>query len=421
MPSATLPLLVLLALVACDGKRANPTKKHTMTPSAAEESPLAFPKEPSPPRPSALPVEQRENSIPAVSTSTWFVADGLVDVGPAGPAAATPRGVALISRDGGLHLAPLRNSPSRDCREHPTPLTGIDAEPQQFVALEHGPEYFDGHLYYVTEGHLVRRPLGTGDLEILARDARSFTRVAVPEKRILGWPPLAAYVARGSDTDSLTARLWIEGQPGLALTPDGSTANSVSLARLGSRLVAVSLESRTGMSPIHVRNIEFSGGRLALTADRVAWVAGTAQPLTEIFAQGHGHEGWGLLAIERDASRFGLVTFPLTRDQVAEEDSRWHIYPNGLSPAVVTTGVLCNKPVAIYAQPTTERPHAPQALELVALGDTHAEPPVTLATSRAFADVSLEGLDGGALLVYVADRRTWARRLRCVEACPKKN
>jgi len=81
----------------------------------------------------------------------------------------------------------------------------------------------------------------------------------------------------------------------------------------------------------------------------------------------------------------------------------------------VTTGVLCNQPVVLFAQPSTELPHAPQTLALVRLGKPHAEPPVVLATSRAFADVSWEGLDGGALLVYVADRRTWARRLRCLE------
>jgi hypothetical protein len=36
-----------------------------------------------------------------------------------------------------------------------------------------------------------------------------------------------------------------------------------------------------------------------------------------------------------------------------------------------------------------------------------------VASARGFADVSVYPLPEGAILAYVADRRTWARLIRC--------
>jgi hypothetical protein len=50
-------------------------------------------------------------------------------------------------------------------------------------------------------------------------------------------------------------------------------------------------------------------------------------------------------------------------------------------------------------------------LSQLTLDETASSEP--LATARGFADVSLYPLPEGALLAYVADRRTWARLIRC--------
>jgi hypothetical protein len=146
----------------------------------------------------------------------------------------------------------------------------------------------------------------------------------------------------------------------------------------------------------------------------VPWVAGTAQPLSEVHAIADPWSVWALLPMERDVTRFGLARVELGLDPHMGANVFWREYPNGVEPAVVTTGYLCDRPVVLYARPTTAEPHAPQELHLSSIGSDGLGPSTVIASSRAFADASFASLAAGALVAYVADRRTWARRLRCV-------
>lgn len=344
-----------------------------------------------------------------------LVLDDLVDVAPAGPSAATPIGVVLVTRDGRTQLARLSNGVASGPSPARTPITPLEASSADFVALERGPATSGGFAYFVHGGHLVRRQLGNGEIENLAEDARSYTRVAVPDLPLDKAPAIAAYVARHpTEKDTLIAKLWVEGQGTVPLTPDGSAGNSVALARAGGGYLAISLESRTGMSPLHARRISFSSGKVKLSSDLVPWVAGTAQPLSEIHAVGDPWSVWALLAMERDATRFGLARIDLGLEPRMGATVHWREYPNGVEPAVVASGYLCDRPVVLYARPANAEPHATQELQLASIGPDGLGPATIVASSRAFADASFASLDGGALVVYVADRRTWARRLRCL-------
>lgn len=344
-----------------------------------------------------------------------LVMDELVDVGPAGPSAAVSIGVLLIARDGRAVIAALRPGTTNNPKSTKTPIESLDIPPTELVALERGPAVSAGFAYFVHGDHLVRRKLPTGPLENLADDARAYTRVAVPDLPIASAPSVAAYVARHpTDKSTLVAKLWVEGQGTLNLTPDGSAGNSVALARTTNGYIAMSLESRTGMSPLHARRVILEGRKVRLGSDVVPWIAGTAQPLSEVFAIGDPSSVWALLPMERDALHFGLarITLGLTPRMGAEV--HWREYPNGVEPAIVTSGYLCDRPVVIYARPANAEPHATQELHLASIGEEGLGASTIVASSRAFADASLASLDGGALVVYVADRRTWARRLRCL-------
>jgi hypothetical protein len=228
-------------------------------------------------------------------------------------------------------------------------------------------------------------------------------------------PAVIGYIARHpTEHDTLLAKLWIDGQPTQQLTPDGSAGNSVTISRTNGGYVAISLESRTGMSPLHARRIGFEQGKVKLGPDVVPWVAGTAQPMTEVYSVSDLNELWALVPIERDSTRFGLARIDIGSEPRMSAPLHWREYPNGLEPAVVAIGHLCERPVVLYARPATAEPHATQELHLAGIGEDGLGPSTIIATSRGFADASFAGLDEGALVVYVADRRTWARRLRCV-------
>jgi hypothetical protein len=362
-----------------------------------------------------LVVSTRKRKAALKIGSHHLVLDDLLDVAPAGPSAATSIGVLLVSREGRTLLAPLRPGASNAPAPTNTPVSSLDVAAADLIALERGPAVAAGFAYFVHGGHLVRRKLQNGELENLADDARSYTRVALPDLPLAEAPAVAAYIARHpTDRSTLVARLWVEGQGSVTLTPDGSAGNSVAIARTNHGYIALSLESRTGMSPLHARRIGFDAGKVKLGPDVVPWVAGTAQPLTEVYSIGDPSSVWALLPMERDATHFGLarITIGLTPHMGAEV--HWREYPNGVEPAVVTSGYLCDRPVVLYARPATAEPHATQELHLASIGLDGLGPSEVVATSRAFSDASLATLDGGALVVYVADRRTWARRLRCL-------
>jgi hypothetical protein len=408
-PVETRPYSVASVTTASSQTHSSPVKTSLKATMAAMSNPESN-------EPSELgvgPSSKRLKTFPLHHSQ--LVLDELVDVAPAGPSAATPSGVLMLLRDGRTLVAPLTQQRSNSVRAQPTPLESLTVAPSDLVALEHGPAVVNEYAYFVRGNHLYRRHITNGQLDTLATDARAYTRVAVPDAVLPNRPLVVGYIARHpTEPDRLLAKIWVEGQETVTLTPDGSAGHSIALARAQDGYVALSLESRTGMSPLHARRIAFTNGKVTLSPDVVPWIAGTAQSLTELRAGGNLDDPFAFLPIERDASHFGLARIDIGAVPKLSAPIHWREYPNGLTPAVVTSGRLCATPVVIYARPTSAEAHAPQELHLATIGEAGLSASTVIASSRSFADASFAGLDDGALVVYVADHRTWARRLRCV-------
>jgi hypothetical protein len=359
----------------------------------------------------------------AGSVSDPFVLDSLIDVAAAGPIAATERGLAMFDRDNRLQLARLGPlAAGREPRESPITALPDDAGP---FPLARVPAVRRGLAYWVSRGRLLGQSLasaGTGKALVLSEDARVGTRAAVPvgtSRELQDVPQVAAYVARPSDPDGPpAAKLWVEGQlSSLGLTDDLASSHSVALAATPLGVSAVFLEARTGMSTVHVRSITFSKKREpTLGEDQIVWVGGPARPTTELFVLPSDEPVVRtFLTLERDMKHFGLLGLevPLRGEVELPLEPAWHLYDNGIEPAPFALAQVCGRSVVALARPSSAVPHALQELVLLPLGDERWRPAV-VARSRAFFDVSLVGLSGGALLGYVADHRTWARSIRCL-------
>jgi hypothetical protein len=164
------------------------------------------------------------------------------------------------------------------------------------------------------------------------------------------------------------------------------------------------------MTPMHARRIELGPQGPELRPDVVVWVGGPAQPWTETFVGAESGRAWAHVPIERDVTHFGLATVELGAEPHMDSDVTFFDYQNGLDLAPVATAELCGHAHVAYVRPTTAVPHSPTELVLVRLG-TRAATIVT--TARGFASVSLAGVDGGGVLAYVADGRTWALGFQC--------
>jgi len=328
------------------------------------------------------------------------------NVGPAAPASAFEGGVVLITRTDELVLARLRETPSLAAKAaagvvEPTPL-----QQAAFLPVARGPAIGRAHAYWISKGRLLRRGLSGGELEVLATDARTGTRVAVA-----GNPEAVAYISQASEKQDPKAKLRLSDGRSLDLTPEGAAASSVSLTSVGEDLVASYIDGRTGMTPVHARRLRIRTA--ALDPDVVVWVAGATQGPTEIASIGSVNGNWLLMPVERDVSHFGLVALALEPDPKMDPPLRWRTYENGLDYAPVAAQLVCGAPMALYVRPSEARPDAPQELVISELTLAETATSEVVASARGFADVSVYPRPQGAMLVYVADRHTWGRLIRC--------
>jgi hypothetical protein len=340
------------------------------------------------------------------SEQSRFVLDGLNDVGPAAPASAFSRGVVMVTRSDELELCRLSAPPSKSKKPAAGAVEPSARSSDSFWPVARGPAVSATHAYWVSKGRLVRRALAGGELEVLATDARDGTRVAVA-----GEPDALAYITQPKDKQDSQAKLRLPDGRALLLTPEGSAASSVSLARVGEDLIASFIDGRSGMTPVHARRFVRKAG--ALEPDVVVWVAGATQGMTELTSVGHDQGNFLLMPVEKDASHFGLASLALGLEPKMDPPLRWRTYQNGLDRAPAAAASVCGAPTAIYVRPADARPGAHQELVISELTPAETATSEPLATARGFADVSLYPIPQGAILAYVADRRTWARLIRC--------
>ncbi len=328
----------------------------------------------------------------------------LFDVGPMAPVTATSEGVVMLTRDDRLLLAPR----AAGSRPDKTSVAPLDADAAEFSVLRRAPSIAGGRAYWISRGRLVRRALdGGAPLEVLDNEARDNTRVSAVElKRGVA----VAFLGRADAEGTSHARLWLEGKPVLELTQEGAGASSVALTRSGNRLLAVTIDGRSAMTPLHARAVRPEGAVATLDDDVVVWVGGPSQAWTETFVGVEPGRAWAHVPIERDMTHFGLANVELGAEPHMDCDVTFFDYANGLDLAPVGTATLCGHAYVAFARPTASAPHSPQELVLVRSGTKEAQ---TVASARVFAAVSLASVPGGALLAYVADGRSWARGIAC--------
>jgi hypothetical protein len=329
----------------------------------------------------------------------------------------------MFNRDNRLQLARLEAPLDRAPEPRETRVVALPDHAGPF-SLARGPAVRRGLACWVSRGRLLGQSLasaGAGSALVLAEDARVGTRAAVPigPSHQQSLPQVAAYIARPKDPEGPPiAKLWVEGQAaGFGLTDDLASSHSVALAATPQGLRALFLEARTGMSSIHVRAVSFSKkNEPSLGEDHIVWVGGPARPSTELFTLPSDEARVrGFLTLERDITHFGLVGLDVSLAPGTEfpVEPEWRLYDNGIEPAPFALADVCRRPVVALARPSSPAPHAVQELVLIDLDEPRA-PPALVARARAFFDISLASLSGGALLGYVADHRTWARSIRCL-------
>jgi hypothetical protein len=358
--------------------------------------------------------------VPAPVDVPWIV-DEAVDLGRPAPASAMRFGVVLHSLDGSLSVARV-STLSRAQRAGRAPLARPTPPGGEFT-YGRGSGFFRDYVYWISHGSLVRRHISPhgeiGPLELLAQDAHDGTRVGVPMPtpglELSDIPATVAYIVRPAKEGApLLAKLWVEGAPSEVVTSESDSAHSVALVHTNDGLWVVSVQARMAMTPVHVRRVRFSARKPFFGEDLVVWVGGGVQPLTEMTVLAGGPKDlWGFIPHERSIKEFGLAELDITMNPGMDTKTTWQLYPNGIDPSPVAATVACGEPLVLYAEPETAKPDSSQELVLRAVADSSGERWAKIAHARAFYEVSINGLDGGALLAWATNEATEATTIRC--------
>lgn len=337
-------------------------------------------------------------------TKLWGLGE-LHDLGPAGPATATSQGVYFVTRTDELVLAKRKGKDG---------FIPLNSDRALFAHYGRGPSISKTHAYWISERSLLlRAPLRGGAPEVLFDQARLGTRTSVvtaAERDVVTFiaeikelPYAYVWASKGAEKSEV-----------LRITPEGATATSVALVEGAPHPRAIVLSGRLGMSPVHIRRIRTTARRITLEPDEVVWVGPGSHVLTEIHALARkGDDAVAFLPTAKNFNDFGLAQLLIGKDSGQIREPGWQIFPNGLDPAPVATANICGKSYVLFARPTEARPRAPQELHLVEIKDGPPGEGEVVARSRAFNDLSLAPIKGGAVAAWTADRRTWGMILTC--------
>ncbi len=219
---------------------------------------------------------------------------------------------------------------------------------------------------------------------------------------------------RSSEGIVSQALVSVDDRPAMVLSEDGAGATFVTLAARGAEVLALYIDARMAMTPVHARTIGWSSTGPVLGKDAVIFVGGTPEPRTA-GALGVSTTGaFGLIPIEGETG-FGMAAVKIDVEPRDDEPTVWSRYPNGFDPAplaATTTGATVH---VARVRPLAAAPDAPRALELGRLDATGAfEAQCIVPSLGNVRGVAMAADAQGALYVLYTDAGgSWLERRSC--------
>ena len=260
---------------------------------------------------------------------------------------------------------------------------------------------------------------------------------------------VVAFHQQRKTSEGFVSEGWVslDGQTPERLSEEGSGATAIDLAvapgapgasgasgapsapGAAPDVLALSLDARVAMTPMHARHIGLatnpSGSgpaRLALGTDEVVFIGPFAEPGT-VPRLGTTHTAaYALTAWPREAADFGLSVVALPSALRIDLPAVWSLYRNGLDPAPVaaTHGSEGRAPegapvAVVRVVPAIADRHGDLVLELGTLASDGAFVSAgEITRGRTLSDVSITRDDRGALWILWSDAdSTWLERRIC--------
>lgn len=320
----------------------------------------------------------------------------------------------LVANDSGKprsYVVPLAAPPAASAP------SVVPRTPDSFVAMRGPPCEMAGRWAYcqAAGGTVYRTTLGATDTKQIAK-SRPSTRIAAaalgPDHAVLA----TLDIRRTTEGDRLQAFVTLDDGETTRLSEEGAGATVLHLVARGDRAVALYLDSRTSMVPVHARPLSLRGSDLALGDDAVVFVAGPPERAVDFAVAGTPKALFALLPIGKDSSDFGMAAIPIGEHPKEDVLPVWSMYPNGLDPAPVA-GTVQSEDAAWIARvrPAERAAGSPRVLELGRLDPAGEFRSLgVIATGKRITDVAIARDGFGAVWILYGDATaTWLERRVC--------
>jgi hypothetical protein len=320
----------------------------------------------------------------------------------------------LVANDGGkprIYPVPLAPPPAASAPSVVPPA------PASFASMRWPPCEVAGRWAYCQApgGIVYRTTLGGQDTKQIAK-SRPSTRIAAAALGADHSVVATLDVRRTTEGDRLQAFVTLDEGETVRLSEEGAGATVLRVVPRGAGAVALYLDSRTSMVPVHARPLSLRGSELALGEDAVVFVAGPPERAVDFTVAGTPTALFALLPIGRDTADFGVAAIPIAEHPKEDVQPVWSMYPNGLDPAAIAGTVQAEDGAWVArVRPAEREVGSLRVLELGRLDSAGAFRSLgAIASGKPITDVSIarDGF-GSVWILYGDTRATWLERRVC--------
>jgi hypothetical protein len=296
--------------------------------------------------------------------------------------------------------------------------------PPAFVAMRWPPCELAGKFVYCqgNGGSITRTVLGTNDTRTIVSKSRS-ARIAAAAlggragAEANGDHSVVAFLDTKQTSEGSMIQAFVtldEETSPTRLSDDGAGATTMRLVSRGADAIAVYLDTRTAMVPVHARPLRLGGKEgndLVLGDDVVAFVGGAPERGIDLALGGVANELFVLLPMPRETTEFGMAAIPVLDPLKDDVGATWSLYPNGLDPAPI--GASLDGWVA-RVRPREKAPGSKKVLELGRIDEKGAFTSLGLIADKPITDIALASdARKGVWIMYGDASATFLERRVC--------
>jgi hypothetical protein len=354
-------------------------------------------------------------SLPDAGPSVCRLAYGPAEQAFRGPAAMVTSAteLKLVANDGGkprVFAVPLGAPPPASA------LVVAPPKPSSFFGMRWPPCEMAGRWAYcqAAGGIVYRTTLGVNDTKQIAKSQPS-TRITAaalgPEHAVLA----TLDARRTTEGVMMQAFVTLDDGETVRLSEEGAGATVVRLVPRGDRAVALYIDARMAMVPVHARPLSLRGKDLVLADDAVVFVGGPPERGIELTAAGAGASIFALLPMARETTDFGLAAIPVAEQPKDDVQPSWSLYPNGLDPAPVAATVGGATSWVARVRPSERMVGSPRIIELGRLDAAGGFTSLgAISTGKPVTDMAITSDSYGSVWILYGDTNaTWLERRVC--------